>query len=360
MMFEYSGAIHMHSTYSDGTGTVPDIMRYANETNLDFAILTDHNTMGARDDGFEKWYNDSMLIVGYEMNDLQNKNHYLTFGLDKVIGSYEKLDDGELGSILTAEEYVKKINDEGGFGFTAHPDEKRNWLPDHPSYPWQAWDAEFTGIEIWNHMSEWIEGMNEKNKLQRFLHPLRSIIAPPESTLQKWDELNTKRKVVGIGGIDAHAHKQNIMGFYEVEIFPYKVLFKSIRTNVLLETEIKKNNSQTFHHDKLKILNALKNGNSFIVNTYHGSGKGFRFFADYNGKSYIMGDEIIYDNPDKKIILRALIPEKAKVRLIKDGVCIDEFESMECIWDSDEKGSYRIECWKNDKGWIFSNHIRVL
>ena len=75
MMFEYSGAIHMHSTYSDGTGTVPDIMRYANETNLDFAILTDHNTMGARDDGFEKWYNDSMLIVGYEMNELKKKNH---------------------------------------------------------------------------------------------------------------------------------------------------------------------------------------------------------------------------------------------------------------------------------------------
>ncbi len=185
-MFEYSGAIHMHSTFSDGTGTIPEIMRYANETDLDFAILTDHNNMKAKDEGFERWHNNSMLIVGYEMNDLQNKNHYLTLGLEKVIGSYEKLDDGELGSILSAKEYVKKVNDNGGFGFTAHPDEKRDF-PDHPSYPWKAWDSDITGIEIWNHMSEWIEGMNEKNKLQRFLHPLRSIIAPPDSTLKRWD-----------------------------------------------------------------------------------------------------------------------------------------------------------------------------
>jgi len=358
-MFEYSGAIHMHSTYSDGTGSVEDIMKYANETGLDFAILTDHNNMLAKDKGYEKWHGNSMLIVGYEMNDLQNRNHYLTLGLDKVIGSYEKLDDGELGSILTAQEYVKKINDAGGFGFTAHPHEKRK-LPEHPSYPWHAWDAEITGIEIWNHMSEWIEGMNEKNKLQRFLHPLRSIVSPQPETLKLWDELNLKRKVTAIGGIDAHAHKQTIMGFYDVEIFPYKVLFKSIRTNVFLDTEIKPNNPQTFHHDKSRVLDALKNGRSFIVNTYHGKGKGFRFFADYNNRTYTIGDEIVYDNPDKKIILRAYIPELSKVRLIKDGVCIDEFESMECIWDSDEKGTYRIECWKNDKGWIFSNHIRVV
>lgn len=359
-MFEYSGAIHIHSTYSDGTGSVSDIMRYANETQLDFAILTDHNNMKAKDDGYERWHNNSMLIVGYEMNDLKNKNHYLTFGLDKVIGSYERLDDGELGSVLSAEEYVAKISQAGGFGFTAHPDEKRDLMPDHPPYPWLAWDAEFTGIEIWNHMSEWIEGMNEKNKLQRFIHPLRSIVAPPKVTLEKWDKLNSKRKVVAIGGIDAHAHKQNIMGVYEVEIFPYKVLFKSIRTNVLLDSEIKKNNPQTFHHDKEKILTALRNGKSFIVNNYHGSGRGFRFFADYDGKTYMMGDDVNYDKPGKKIILRTLVPEKSLVRLIKDGVCIDEVESMECIWDSDEKGCYRIECWKNGKGWIFSNHIRVL
>lgn len=48
-----------------------------------------------------------------------------------------------------------------------------------------------------------------------------------------------ERKVVAIGGIDAHAHKHNIMGF-EFEIFAYKILFKSIRTHILVDRELKK------------------------------------------------------------------------------------------------------------------------
>lgn len=43
-MIEYTGAIHMHSTFSDGTGEVPDIARFADEVGLDFILLTDHNT----------------------------------------------------------------------------------------------------------------------------------------------------------------------------------------------------------------------------------------------------------------------------------------------------------------------------
>lgn len=85
---------------------------------------------------------------------------------------------------------------------------------EHPAYPWVEWDTEdFTGIEIWNHMSEWVENLTEDNKYRSFLHPLRTIIAPPKETLKVWDELSLKRKVVGIGGIDAHAHKYNLVGF---------------------------------------------------------------------------------------------------------------------------------------------------
>ena len=159
---------------------------------------------------------------------------------------YEKLPDGDLGNRLSAVEYVTEIKKKGGIGFLAHPHEKRNQFPEHPPYPWTAWDSEdFTGIEIWNHMSEWAEGLNDSNKLQRFIHPLKSIIAPPKATVKKWDELNKKRKVVALGGIDAHAHKHNIMGF-EFEIFAYKVLFKSIRTHVLLDKEIDKGNNEKF------------------------------------------------------------------------------------------------------------------
>src|ERR1051326_691104 len=124
-MYEYSGAIHIHSVYSDGTGTIEDISRAASKSGLDFIVMTDHNTLKPKADGYEKWLNDVMVIIGYEINDSHNKNHYITLGTEELIGSYQVLEDGELGCTLNAGEYVKKIKDMGGIGFIAHPDEER-------------------------------------------------------------------------------------------------------------------------------------------------------------------------------------------------------------------------------------------
>ena len=82
-MYEFVGAVHVHSIYSDGTGKVEDIAEFAAETGLDFVLLTDHNTMRARNEGKEKWYGKTALLVGVEINDKRNLNHYLAFGIDE-------------------------------------------------------------------------------------------------------------------------------------------------------------------------------------------------------------------------------------------------------------------------------------
>lgn len=89
----------------------------------------------------------------------------------------------------------------------------------------------------------------------------------------------TKRKVVAIGGIDAHAHKHNVMGF-EFEIFGYKILFKSIRTHVLVEKEFRKGHQKSYETDRDQVIEALGKGRSFIVNNYYGKGNGFRFLQN--------------------------------------------------------------------------------
>ena len=58
-MHEYVGALHIHSVYSDGTGTVKEIINYAREVGLDYLILTDHNTVKALKEGCEGWYGDT-------------------------------------------------------------------------------------------------------------------------------------------------------------------------------------------------------------------------------------------------------------------------------------------------------------
>ncbi len=347
-MFEYVGALHIHSFFSDGTGSPKEIAEIASEVGLDFIILTDHNTLRALDEGFEGWYGDTMMLVGVEINDRELKNHYLAFGINEAFSTR-----------MPAREYVRKVKEAGGIGFIAHPHEKRKSMKEHPPFPWTEWEIEdFTGIEIWNHMSEWMEGLTEENKYNRFVHPLSSISAPPEETLKKWDELNLKRRVVGIGGIDAHAHKVNVLGFVEVEVFPYKVLFKSIRTHILTERPIKKDDSEhSLEKTKEKIYGALEKGRCFVSNFNRGDAKGFRFFAEQGENVYLMGDPIA--TPDN-VVLRAVCPaDNSTIKVIRNGEVIEEVNSPSLSFLISEPGAYRVEVYRKKSAWIFSNHIRI-
>ncbi len=347
-MFEYVGALHIHSIYSDGSGEVPEIAGFANEVGLDYIILTDHNTLRALHEGYEGWYGNTLLLVGCEINDKENKNHYLACGIKEAFSTR-----------ISAKEYVKKVKEAGGIGFIAHPHEKRTHMKEHPPYPWVDWDAgDFNGIEIWNHMSEWMENLTEQNKYQNFMHPLRSIDKPPAETLEVWDKLNKERPVAAVGGIDAHAHKYNLLGFLEVEIFPYKVLFKSIRTHILVDEEITKGVEPVFLLKAKNIIyKALAEGSSFIANDYHGDAKGFRFFAETKGKIYSMGKTIIdFD----KVKFHVLLPGKTgEIKLIKNGKLLDTVENNECEFIVEKAGAYRVEVFLDGKAWIYSNHIRV-
>ena len=347
-MFEYSSVIHVHSNYSDGSGEIPEIARYAGEVGVDIVLMTDHNTLRPLKDGLEGWYGSTLVLIGTEINDQKNQNHYLAFGIKNTFDNR-----------LSAAEYVKKVKEEGGIGFLAHPFEKRQHMKEHPPYPWTDWSTDdYTGIEIWNHMSEWMEGLSEQNKLQRFMHPLKTVEGPNEDALKLWDKKSLERKVVGIGGVDAHAYKQNMFGFFEVEIFPYKVLFKSLRTNLFTSEPLVKDN-QLLDYNKKLVYDALREGHCYVSNFYQADAKGFRFFAESNGKVFQMGDTIPADVSELR--LRVKLPDVvAVIRLIKNGDFIDSIVGDEATWNVKNKGVYRIEVYLDDKPWIYSNHIRFI
>jgi hypothetical protein len=346
-MFEYVGALHIHSVFSDGSGEVKEIAAFADEAGLDFIILTDHNTIRALKENYEGWYGKTLLLVGCEINDKENKNHLLALNIKEAFSTR-----------YPAKEYVKKVKDAGGLGFLAHPHEKRNFMKEHPPYPWTEWDTDdFTGIEIWNHMSQWMEGLTEQNKYNYFIHPLKSVTNPPQESLDVWDEISQKRRVVGIGGIDAHAHKINLLGFFEVEVFPYKVLFKSVRTHVLTDFEIKSSPDKTgLEEAKNEIYKSLELGRCFVSNYYQGDAAGFRFFAEYEKDIFQMGDSIALKN---EIKLKAVLPCSGKIKFLRNGGNVGIFEGNSAELIVKEKGAYRVEVYINEYPWIFSNHIRI-
>lgn len=67
-LHDLSCAIHVHSTCSDGTATVPEIVEAARESGRDVVVLTDHDTMRARELGHEGWHGAVLLLVGEEVS----------------------------------------------------------------------------------------------------------------------------------------------------------------------------------------------------------------------------------------------------------------------------------------------------
>jgi len=341
----YSGIIHVHSTYSDGHLSVPEIAAIADELKLDFLLLTDHNTLQAKFDGLEGWYGDVLLGVGCEINDVQDQNHYLSFNIDEVISSD-----------MPPEKYVCRVRDLGGFGIIAHPDESRSRMPQYPAYPWKIWDSEcFDGIEIWNQMSEWMEGLTPFNKYYRVMHPRRSIVAPKSLTLERWDQLNLKRKIVGIGGVDAHEHVYQLLGgLIKLRIFRYKVSFKTIRTHILVPDPLAK--SEDYRTGLERVYSALRNANCYVSHYYFGDASSFRFWAKNKTGHAIIGESLEFKEDTRLFVQN---PKPAITHMILNGKIIEKKEGQNIAFDVESPGNYRVETHIDQRPWIISNHIRI-
>ena len=338
---EYTGVAHIHSVDSDGSKSVPEIIQIGQELGMDFLMFSDHMTLNSLHRGLEGWHDNTLVLIGYEIHDQNNQNHFLAFDVNEVL-------PGE----LSANEYVKGINQMGGLGIIAHPDETRDH-PKFPPYPWTAWDVEgFDGIEIWNQMSEWMEGIGRSNRFRLFASPRSFITSPTPKTLRIWEEYNKQRKVCGISGVDVHAHPLKL-GPFKIVIFPYKVQFQSLRVHLILEEPLSSNNQIA----KRQVIDTIRGCHLFISNYRRGDAKGFLFYAKSNNQLAGAGDFI---SLKESISLLVRTPDKCKIRLVCNGRIIKEEKGKVLEYSTHELGNYRVEAYKGKKGWIFSNHIRVV
>ncbi|MDF1544491.1 MAG: histidinol-phosphatase [bacterium] len=340
--YYYTGAIHMHTTESDGTKPFEEVVRIGCEAGLDFMMVTDHMTLVHRDQGKEGIYDKTLVVVGYEHNDLDDHHHYLLFESPKVYPEN-----------MTAKEYVAAGAADGALGIMAHPDEIRDRLKEYPPYPWDDWSVEgFTGLELWNQMSEWMEKLTRFNKLAMSLSPRKSMVGPTDRILKRWDDLNLQRRVVGIAGVDAHAFPIKI-GPITIEIFPYKVHFRCLRSYIMLDKPM----SSDFETARKQLYDAIRNCRLFCANIRWGEADSFEFRASNGSTTGTCGDEI---GLTKETMIQAKVPARATLKLIKNGCLCFSVESDNLEYAVTEPGVYRIEAWRGKRGWIFSNHIRIV
>jgi len=341
---EYIGCIHVHTVYSDGSGTYPEIIKAAREAGLDYVMFSDHQTLRGRDEGYTGWQDNLFVSIGYEIQDTDDRHHYLVFGINKV-----------LPENLTHQEYIKVVKEGGYLGVAAHPLEQRvkNSLPGFPAITWSSLDyPEIEVVEIWNMMSHWLEATTIRNKYWNVLHPRSFSTSPADNLLKWWDETNLERKVVGIGSVDVHAAKIKVLGIFSKAIFDYKIMFKSIRTHILSDLDIINLNTKETESELCK---SIKAGRCFISNFRRGEARGFRFFIRSGSTELQMGDAGGFSSGT----LIVLLPCRAFCKVFRDGEIYNS-EMTDHLEIDVPEGIYRVEAERGQRGWIYSNHIKLI
>lgn len=352
-MHEITVNLHMHTRYSDGSGTHKDIATAALKTDVDVVIVTDHNILVH---GFEGYYKEKnkkiLMLIGEEVHDQARdpqKNHLLVFDANREMATFAD----------SPQNLIDQVRESGGLSFLAHPDDPEAKAFKETDISWEDWSVRnYTGIELWNALSEL------KTVVPTLLHgafyaffPAFVANQPIPNTLARWDELLASgNKVVAIGGSDAHALHMNLGPIHRV-IFPYEFHFRTVNTHALLSGPL----SGDVTSDKALLYKALAAGHCFVGYDLPAPTNGFRFSAQGRESTAIMGDEI----PAKfGVTLQAKVPSHAEIRLLKDGQVIQTWNNqLSCTHITSEPGVYRIEAYRHylgkKRGWIYSNPIYV-
>lgn len=322
-IFNYLGAIHIHTKLSDGTGDINSISKAAKKAGLNWIIITDHNNFDIK----EGFYNGVCVIKGEEISPCSS-NHYIALDIKNLINPSDD-----------TKKFVDEVRAQGGFGFAAHPDEADNRKNKAHPIKWTNKSVIPDGIEIWNWFSDWADDYDETNIFKIaysyfFRHKL--IQGPHKETLKWWDELNKKSEniIPAIAGVDAHALKISKY-IIPIKIFPYKDCFKTLANVITLENEIPKD----FESQKKLILSSIKNGNNLMINRH------------------IKNEIPLIYVENKTIIVK--LSTKAEIKIIQNGTQIFTENTKNLKFPIDENAKYRIEIDLKNQPWIFSNQISI-
>jgi len=345
-LFEYIGNIHIHSTFSDGAGTVSEIVQSASKVGLDFIILNDHDfqtdALHLEVEGFN---NGVLTLVGLEIGD--RYHHYLAYGLKKMVRAGDS----------SPQEVIDRVNDQGGFGFLAHPFEKG--MPFHDKSKAYTWNdltvADFTGIDIWNFSSRW------KERVKTAFHGLFFLLfksgllkGPSKETLAFWDGACQKRRVVAVGGSDAHGAVFK-WGMLRFRPLTYDLLLNTVNIHLLLNREL----PEDFSEARAEVYTAMREGRLFVAHERLAPAKGFRFkYVSDEGLNIIMGGEGEF-NPGH---IHVRTPRHGEIRLVRDGSLSERIFARKAAFRAEKNGVYRVEvffyCFPFGwRPWIFSNPV---
>lgn len=349
-LHDVSCVAHVHSTYSDGSATMPELIAAAQDSGADAVLLTDHDTLAARRDGWEGTHGGVLVLVGHEIS--PRHGHYLAFGVEHEISHDRR----------SAPEIAEAVRAAGGIGFAAHPFSngghmlvpglaRRIALP----HGWPALedDGGCDGIELWSLTTDAAEAWRTPAEAVRWLRAPKAAVAagPPARHLKLWDELSARRRLPAIGGLDGHQHGLRVRGRVRSPL-SHRRTFELLRTHLLCDRPL----GGDVDDDRRTVLAALRAGAAWLACPWVAPATGARLWAETaDGTTIAMGAEA----PHGRCAIRVRLPERAELRVLHDGAVFHETDAASVDVVIDEPGVYRVEARIGGRLWLLSNPVHL-
>ncbi len=334
---EHVGVLHVHSVYSDGRGTVPEILAAAREAGCRHVVLTDHDCLAATREGWGGVYDDIALLVGCEVTP-RRQGHVLLLDVDHCDGYAARHNRATLDAVQA----------QGGKAIIAHP-----MGADLPHLrirhkPWFEWDHPVVrGLEIWSYSHDWVDRVawwRFPFAYAFWRRPQEQVRGPAPEILATWDRLGAARPVAGWGGLDAHAFRVGLTGW---TIFPYARMFGFLRNHLFIPEEALRADPAG------AVRAALLNGNGFTCHDVLADGAGARAGALLpDGRCLQLGQSAPF-RPGT--VLTLSLPRVADVTWVENGRARWRERCSRLAVRPGVPGVHRFEARLDGRPWLFTN-----
>lgn len=335
--------LHVHTRFSDGTGTPAEIRAAAAEAGVDGVWITDHDTLAARADPAVGWGAGRLVLVGAEVT--TRAGHLLVLGARRLAPAG-----------LEAAEAVRTYREQGAAVFAAHPRDGGNRLLGIGPYPWTGGPEGLSGAEVWNHLSQWGAARDGVARLlARGRRPWAGAARPDPAALALWDRWNTRGTAAGVAGVDAHGIRLG-RGRWGIPVLPYAASFRTLWTQVLLDAPL----SGRTEEDERRLVAALSAGRALLVAGRGGRPAGFRYWAEGPDGMVSMGSSTPW-RPGLTLVASASV--EVDWVWVADGRPVATHRGRRSRLAVARPGSFRVEAARlGARGtvpWVYTNPIRV-
>lgn len=343
-------AFHVHTTRSDGTGTVDEVAAAAAAAGLRAVVLTDHGD-GTRTPDPPRYLHGVLVLDGVEISTWGG--HYAAVGARP-----SRYPLG--GAPASVVEDVARL---GGLGIVAHPGSSKGELR------WRGWDAAFDGLEWLNADSEWRDRPRDLWSAL-ITYPWRapgtiaSLLHRPAFELREWDRRTAQRPIVGLAAHDAHARlglrgaSEPYDGWVALRAPGYAPMFRAF-SNVL---QLSRPLDGDAAHDADAVIDGLRRGSAYAVVQAGEAPPDVRFTASSGGQVASIGQHLVPVGPTTWTSL-VEAPDSATSTLVCDGRPVMSAAGGRLSWTTIEApGACRLEVAVHGSDlapWVLTNPIYV-